>query len=260
MRLFHAASLGLILAFVLAPTLIVIAMSFGDTALLQFPPRSFSFRWYATALGRPEFRAAAWNSFWLAAVGDRDRDPDRAFGAALALVRGRFPGQAAIQTVLMTPLFVPGVVISLSLLVISPAIGFRNPDLRLIGAHVLVVMPFLLRTIMAGLHRADLMLEEAARTLGASRWRTFLLITLPGIGGALVAGALFAFVISFDNVSVSLFLASAKSNTLPLVVMSYVEFNADPSIAAVSTLLIAMAVAAALLVERAVGLRDALAK
>lgn len=259
MRLFHAASLGLILAFVLAPTLIVIAMSFGDTALLQFPPRSFSFRWYATALGRPEFRAAAWNSFWLAAAATAIAIPI-ALSAALALGRGRFPGQAAIQTVLMTPLFVPGVVISLSLLVISPAIGFRNPDLRLIGAHVLVVMPFLLRTIMAGLHRADLMLEEAARTLGASRWRTFLLITLPGIGGALVAGALFAFVISFDNVSVSLFLASAKSNTLPLVVMSYVEFNADPSIAAVSTLLIAMAVAAALLVERAVGLRDALAK
>ena len=259
MRLLHAASLGLILAFVLAPTLIVIAMSFGDSALLQFPPRSFSFRWYAAALGRPEFRAAAGNSLWLAAAATVIAIPI-ALAAALALVRGRFPGQAAMQTVLMTPLFVPGVVIGLSLLVISPAIGLRSPDLRLIGAHVLVVMPFLLRTIMAGLHRADLMLEEAARTLGASRARTFLLITLPGIGGALLAGALFAFVISFDNVSVSLFLASAKSNTLPLAVMSYVEFNADPSVAAVSTLLIAMAVAAALLVERAVGLRDALGK
>ena len=259
MKALNAAAVTLIMVFILAPTLIVIAMSFGDNAILQFPPRHVSLRWYAAALARPEFRAAAWTSLWLAAIATAIATPI-ALGAAMPLVRGRFRGQAAIQTVLMAPLFVPGVVISLSLLVISAGVGFRNGDLRLIAAHALIVMPFLLRTAMAGLSRADLMLEEAARTLGASRLGTFLLVTLPGLRGALVAGALFAFVISFDNVSVSLFLASAKSNTLPLVVMSYVEFNADPSIAAVSTLLVAMAMLAALVVERSVGLRNALGK
>lgn len=259
MKLLYPAALVLIIGFILAPTLIVIAMSFGDNAILQFPPRSLSLRWYATALARPEFRAAAWTSLWLALAATAIATPI-ALGAAISLVRGRFPGQAAIQTVLMAPLFVPGVVISLALLVISPAIGFRNGDIRLIGAHALVVMPFLLRTLIAGLSSADIMLEEAARTLGASRLKTFLLVTLPGLSGALIAGVLFALVISFDNVSVSLFLASAKSNTLPLTIMSYVEFNADPSIAAVSTLLIAMAMLAALVVERTVGLRNALEK
>ncbi|MBV9538504.1 MAG: ABC transporter permease [Acidisphaera sp.] len=259
MKVVNVTALTLIMAFVLAPTLIVIAMSFGDNAILQFPPHRLSLRWYAAALARPEFRAAAWTSLWLAITATAIATPI-ALAAAVALVRGRFPGKAAMQTLLMAPLFVPGVVISLSLLVVSSAVGFRNGDLRLIGAHALVVMPFLLRTIIAGLSRADIMLEEAARTLGASRGRSFLLVTLPGLGGALLAGALFAFVISFDNVSVSLFLASAKSNTLPLAVMSYVEFNADPSIAAVSTLLIAMAMLAAFVLERSVGLRDALSK
>lgn len=259
MKILYPAALVVIIGFILAPTLIVVAMSFGDNAILEFPPRSFSLRWYVSALGRPEFRGAAWTSLWLALIATAIATPI-ALGAAITLVRGRFPGKAAIQTVLMAPLFVPGVVISLALLVISTAIGFRNGDIRLVGAHVLVVMPFLLRTLIAGLSRADIMLEEAARTLGASRSKSFLLVTLPGVRGALIAGMLFAFVISFDNVSVSLFLASARSNTLPLTIMSYVEFNSDPSIAAVSTLLIAMAMLTAFVVERAVGLRNALEK
>ncbi len=259
MKALSAATITVIIAFILAPTLIVIIMSFGGDAIMAFPPRSLSLKWYAVAVTRPEFLTAAWTSLWLAAISTLVATPI-ALGAAMGLIRGRFPGRAAIQTLLMAPLFVPGVVISLALLVISPAIHFRNSDLRLIGSHVLVVMPFLLRTSVASLMRADLTLEEAARTLGASRVRTLLLVTLPGLTGAIVAGALFAFVISFDNVSVSLFLANAKNNTLPLAVLSYVEFNSDPSIAAVSTLLVLLSTLTALFLERTVGLRDALGK
>jgi putative spermidine/putrescine transport system permease protein len=210
------------------------------------------------AIGRDAFRATAWTSLWLAGSATTLALPV-ALAASLALVRGAFPGRAAIQTLLLAPLFVPGVVIGLSLLVITPGIGLHAPDLRLVAAHVLVVMPFLLRTLVAGLARADIAIEEAALTLGAARLRIFLQVTLPGLSGALIAGALFAFVISFDNVSVSLFLASAKTNTLPLAVLSYVEFNADPAIAAVSSLLILLAMCAAVVLERAVGLRNALA-
>jgi putative spermidine/putrescine transport system permease protein len=258
MRALLVLGIGLIVAFILAPTLIVIAISFGDSAIVRFPPHAVSLRWYEAALTRDTFRATAWTSLWLAASATALALPV-ALAAALALARGRFPGRAAIQTLLLAPLFVPGVVISLSFLVITPAIGLRAPDLRLIAAHMLVVMPFLLRTLVAGLAHADIAIEEAALTLGASRRRIFLEVTLPGLSGALIAGALFAFVISFDNVSVSLFLASAKTNTLPLAVLSYVEFNADPAIAAVSSLLILLAMCAAVVLERAVGLRNALA-
>jgi putative spermidine/putrescine transport system permease protein len=258
MRALRGLGIGLIIAFILAPTLIVVAISFGDSAAMQFPPQGLSLRWYQAALARDTFRATAWTSLWLAGAATALALPV-ALAAALALVRGNFPGRAAVQTLLLAPLFVPGVVIGLSLLVITPALGLRAPDLRLVCAHVLVVMPFQLRTLVASLARADIAIEEAALTLGASRLRIFLQVTLPGLSGALIAGALFAFVISFDNVSVSLFLASAKTNTLPLAVLSYVEFNADPSIAAISTLLILLAMAAALVLELAVGLRSALA-
>lgn len=258
MRALRGIGVGLIIAFILAPTLIVVAISFGDSTVVQFPPPGLSLRWYQAAIGRDTFRATAWTSLWLAASATALAMPV-ALAASLALVRGSFRGRAAIQTLLLAPLFVPGVVIGLSLLVITPAIGVRAPDLRLVCAHVLVVMPFLLRTLVASLVRADIMIEEAALTLGASRLRIFLQVTLPGLSGALIAGGLFAFVISFDNVSVSLFLANARTNTLPLAILSYVEFNADPSIAAISTLLILFAMGAALVLERAVGLRRALA-
>ena len=112
--------------------------------------------------------------------------------------------------------------------------------------------------IMASLARLDPVAEEAAMTLGASRLRAFLHVTLPLLLPGLVAGAVFAFIVSFDNVSVSLFLTTARTSTLPIAILGYVEFNFDPSIAAISTLLIVASLAAAILVERAVGLRRAL--
>ncbi|MFZ4532737.1 MAG: ABC transporter permease subunit, partial [Alsobacter sp.] len=134
-------------------------------------------------------------------------------------------------------------------------IGIRDVGFRLVAAHVLVTMPYLVRTLIASLTRFDMVLEEAARTLGASPLTTFFVITLPLIRPGLIAGVLFALVVSFDNVSVSLFLTSARTNTLPLAILNYVEYNYDPSIAALSTMLIAVSLGAALLLERLVGLR-----
>jgi len=216
-------------------------------------------KWFAAAAHRPEFQSAGWTSLWLAASATLIATPF-ALAAAIGLVRGAFRGRDAVQTFLASPMIVPGIVISLGLLVTSTSVGFRSGDLRLLAAHVLLTMPYLTRALIASLTRSDLVIEDAARTLGASRLRTFFIITLPGLYGGLLAGMLFALIVSFDNVSISLFLASAKSNTLPLAILSSVEFNYDPSIAALSTMLILISIGSALVLERAVGLRAALGR
>jgi putative spermidine/putrescine transport system permease protein len=133
--------------------------------------------------------------------------------------------------------------------------GVRDVGARLVGAHVLITFPYMVRTILASLARLDPAVEEAARTLGASALRCFVLVTLPLVRPGVVAGMLFAFIVSFDNVSLSLFLTNARTNTLPIAILNYVEYNFDPSVAAISTMLVAFSLGAALLVERLVGLR-----
>ena len=247
----------LLFGFVLAPIAVVVVTSFSAGTVPEFPPSSWSLRWYAHALSQPVFLDAARNSAVLAALATLVNVPI-ALAAALALTRGRFPGREAIQTVLLAPLIVPAVVTGIAILLAFSAAGWRDPMSRLLLAHVVVTLPYMVRTIMASLARLDPVIEEAAMTLGASRLRAFLHVTLPLLLPGLVAGAVFAFIVSFDNVSVSLFLTTARTSTLPIAILGYVEFNFDPSIAAISTLLIAASLVAAILVERAVGLRRAL--
>lgn len=248
---------ALLCAFILAPTVVIAVSSFGAGEILEFPPRDWTLHWYAYALTKPEFVQPAWNSFWIASLSTLIASPI-AIMAALGLMRSNLPGREAIQTFLLAPLVVPSIVIGLAILLATTHAGLPMPAYRLLAAHTLVVLPYLLRTTTASLVRLDPLAEEAARTLGASSLRTFLHVTLPALTPGLVAGMIFAFVISFDNISISLFLANARTNTLPLSLMSYVEYNLDPSVAAVSTLLIAMALAAAIVLERSAGLRRTL--
>jgi len=245
---------ALIATFLLAPTIVVVGSSFSGGTLPHFPPSDLSLRWYAHALAQPIFTEAAFNSLWLALAATAIATP-LALAAAIAIVRGDFAGKSAVQAVLLAPLFVPAIVVSLSILLVSARLGIRDIGLRLVAAHVLITMPYLVRTLIASLTRFDVMLEEAARTLGASPFTTFRIITLPLIWPGLLAGALFALVVSFDNVSVSLFLTSARTNTLPLSILNYVEYNYDPSIAALSTMLVCLSLLAAVVLERLVGLR-----
>ena len=257
MTFLHRFIVTLIAAFILAPIVVVVAASLSDSPLPEFPPRGLSLRWYVHALNEPVFTVAAVNSLWLATVSTILATP-LALAAAYGLMRGDFPGRDAMQTLLLAPLVVPSLVIGLAILLAFSGIGIRDVGLRLVGAHVLITFPYMVRTILASLARLDPVVEEAARTLGASPFRTFLHVTLPLVRPGVIAGMLFAFIVSFDNVSVSLFLTSARTNTLPLAILNYVEYNFDPSVAAISTMLIAFSLGAAVLMERLVGLRRVL--
>ena len=169
-----------------------------------------------------------------------------------------FPGRQAIQVFLLSPLVVPSIVIGLAILIFAAVLEVRVVEERLVAAHVLITFPYLVRTIIASLSRVDPLAEEAARTLGANAPLAFGHVTLPAVFPGLVAEMVFAFIVSFDNVSISLFLASARTTTLPLSIFSYVETNLDPSVAASLTLLVMFCLVSALLLERMVGLRKVL--
>lgn len=257
MRFLYAILIALLCAFILAPTTVIAITSFGGSEIMEFPPRDLTLRWYASAISKAECQSAAWNSLWIAFVTMLISTP-LAIAGPLALVRGHIPGREVIQTMLLAPLVVPSIVVGLSILLASSRFDLPLVETRLLIAHVLITLPYLVRTITSSLMRLDPVAEEAARVLGANSIMTFLFITLPALRPGIIAGMIFAFIISIDNVSISLFLASAKTNTLPLSLMSYIEYNLDPSVAAVSTLLIIMALAAAIALERLAGLRHTL--
>ena len=173
--------------------------------------------------------------------------------AAYALFKRMLPGTEALTSFLMAPLILPSVVIGVALLQYYSMIGWRGSFAALLLAHVIITVPYIVRSALASLAGVDMSVEEAARVLGANGFTAFRLVTLPLIKPGLVAGALFAFVTSMENVPVTIFVASAKQTTLPILIFSSVEMGVDPSIAAVSTLLIVATVIVLWLAERWTG-------
>jgi putative spermidine/putrescine transport system permease protein len=257
MRLaYRALILGLFI-FMLGPLVVAIAVSFNGGTVTAFPPHNLSLRWYAAALHNEAFRSAVSTSLLLglgaALFGC-------AFGllAALGIHRWSGSGKNLVQTLLLAPLVVPGVVIGIALLSSFVTVGLRDSWLRLLLAHTLICFPYSTRTVYASLARIESNLAEAAATLGASSRAVFWNITFPLVLPGLAAGAIFAFVISLDNVPVSVFLVDARTATLPIAIISYLEYNFDPSVAALSAMLIGAALILALTLEWLFGLRRAM--
>ncbi|RAH97322.1 ABC transporter permease [Acuticoccus sediminis] len=256
-RVLFALLVTAIYAFLLCPLIVVVAASFSSGDIVTFPPQGFSLRWYGEALSKALFTGGLTTSILLgiaAAVGSSVLGVLSAMGLASAEFRGR----QALELILLSPLIVPGVVIGIALLTSFSEFGPRGAWPRLLLAHVLLTLPYSVRTVLISLQRLDPALASAAETLGASRARIFFEITLPLIRPGIIAGALFAFVMSFDNVPVSVFLVSADTTTLPLAIMSYLEYNFDPSVAAISTIIILVMLALSLILERIAGLRRVL--
>jgi putative spermidine/putrescine transport system permease protein len=240
--------------FLLVPLIGVVMVSFNGGATPMFPPQDLSVRWFWSALQNQRFISGAMVSFWIA-VGATAIGTPLGVAAAFGIARSRFPGRGLVELIFLSPLIVPGLVIGVALLVSMSTLGIRDPWLRLLIGHTLIILPYVIRTSLAGLARLEPSLEEAAMTLGASRLTVVRRIVLPALMSPICAGALFGFIISFDDAAVSIFLVSRDVATLPLVIMSYMQYNFDPSIAAVSTLLIIMTLVGALFIERVFGLK-----
>ncbi len=245
---------GAVLAFLAAPIVIVVIASFNDAAILSFPLQRFSLRWYVAFFQDFELVQALQVSLVVAALSTVGAILV-GVPAAFALVRYRFPGRELVGAFLLSPLLVPLIVLGLAVLLLYAAVGIRATLAGFVVMHVLITTPYVVRTVMAVLVRLDASLEEAALSLGADDLRTTWHVTLPLIRPGVFAGGFFAFMTSFDNVPLSIFLGSSKLVTLPVKIYSQVEaYGIDPVFAAVSTLVIAGTLVVMVAFDRYVGL------
>lgn len=243
---------GLIYLFLVAPILVVIIVSFGSAAYLQFPPEGLSLRWYTNLGDYPDFVQSFWLSLILATATAAASTLIGTLGA-FALTRHRFAGRALLSAFVMSPLVLPGLITGIALLQFFSLFRTEPSFWRLLLGHTVVTVPYVVRTVGAVLVGFDRSLEEAARGLGADPWTATRLITLPLIRPGLVAGAVFAFILSFDNVVVSIFLTTPRLVPLPIQIYNYVESSAKPIIASISTLQIAVILLLLLAAEKLVG-------
>lgn len=240
-------------AFLVAPIAIVLVFSFSDGARFTFPPEGWSLRWFRYLAGRDELIAAAIVSVQVAALASIGAVV-LGLLASLALVRERFRGKAFVEGVLMSPLVLPGIITGVALLQYFTAIGLVRSFDRLLLAHLVICTPYAIRSVSACLYGIDPSLEEASRTLGGSGWRTFRRILLPLLRPGIAAAFIFAFVTSFDNVVVSIYLIGADTVTLPVRILTYLEWQFDPSIAAISTIFVAATTALVFVTEAVTGM------
>jgi putative spermidine/putrescine transport system permease protein len=253
----RAAYLGvnaLIVAFLLAPVAIVAVFAVNPTPFIQFPPVGVSPRWFQKFFASQDFMSAIQLSLTVAAVVAAIATVLGAT-AALALARGRLPGARLLTATFLSPLMLPAILTGLALFQLYMLLDIGRPLWGLVAGHVLIAIPYVVRTTLAVLHNFDRGLEEAARNLGASPVRTFFEVTLPLIRPGVLAGAIFAFIVSFDQFPVSLFLVSPGRETLPITLFNYLKYDLDGTIAAASMVSILLSVAVVLVLDRTVGLR-----
>jgi putative spermidine/putrescine transport system permease protein len=244
---------GVAVLALVAPSLIVLLTSVTSSPSLKFPPEGYSLRWYAALREADQMQQAAWNSLvvavWATAVAV-------ALGtaAALAIQRSRARWARVADVAFMSPLLLPALAFGFAALIYIHLLGFRPSLAFLVLGHVIVCVPFVLRTTMAALAQLDPGLLDVSHSLGAGGWYTFRRVTLPLIGRGVGAGAFLAFMASFDNVPVSLFLADERTEVLPIHLWQQIETNLDVRTAAVSGVIVLATLVLMVVAERLAGL------
>lgn len=246
------------MVFILTPILLIMVISFSDGYFVSFPPTGFTLDWYSKVLGNQEFIDALLFSTLLS-LGTTVLSLLLGVPAAIALVRGNLPFASLAKGLLLSPLIFPVLITGLALLQLFTGYGWGNAKLNLLLAHTVVTTPYVVRTVITSLELVNPSLEEAARTLGATRWATFYRVVLPQIAPGVVSGAIFCFMVSFDNYPVSMWLADSENTPVPVVLYRQIGTVFDPSVATMSTLIILLATVVVVMLEKMVGLRRAMA-
>lgn len=243
----------LFVIFMLAPIVVVCLVAFTPEGYLSLPTQGFSLRWFRAIADYPEFVRAFWTSVWLGALSST-LAVAIATPAALGLARRDFFGKSAVSALLLSPLMIPHVVLGVAFLRFFTQIGLSGRFLGLLIAHVVVVFPFALRLTLASAAGMDRRVEQAALSLGASDWTAFRRVTAPIILPGLISGWALAFIQSFDEVTMTVFLAAPGTETLPVRMFLYIQDNIDPLVTSVSASVIAITVVALIALDRLFGL------
>lgn len=245
---------ALTLVFVLAPLVVVAGVSVSESQFIAFPPTGFSLRWFAAIFDSNAYVHALMTSLRLAILVTVAATVVGA-GAAIALHRRRLPGTGLLAGLFLSPLILPSIIFAIGLLMLwSATVGPVSFWALWIG-HMVIALPYVIRTTLAVLADSDPFLEEAARTMGAGRWERIRYVVLPQCLPGLAAGAFFAFNISFDEAVVALFLRTPDLVTLPIQIYNQLEFSPDPTVAAVSTLMMGLTVFLIAIIDRFLGIQ-----
>lgn len=245
---------SIVLFFLIAPLVMVIVTAFGTDASITFPIHGFTFKWFANAFAQPDFVSGFQMSLFVA------------LGASLlallvgvllvyALTRYNVHHQAWFQTLFLSPTFIPEIVIGFALyqgLVITVQLPLL---VTLLIGHFLLCLPYVVRLITASMVLMDEHIEEAAWVYGCSRLKAFLVVTVPNIRASLVAAFMLCFINSFNNIPISLFLNGPDLSMLPTAILNYLQNNYDPTVSAVSVLLMLFTATMMLLVEKLLGIK-----
>ena len=226
-----------VMGFLLLPIFAIVSTSFTELGYVAFPPKGFTFKWYLEVFDRPGFGDALLLSFWIAVLASIFAT---FFGllVAVTVVRYRFPGREVLNAFFMSPLVLPTLVIGLALLQYYAISGVGTSFAGVVIGHIVITTPYSTRLIMASLTGVDHAIEWAAQTLGASRTGAFVRVTLPVIRNGMASGAIFTFIMSFENVTVSAFLSTPRMLTFPVKIFSYWDKVVQPWLIALASMVI----------------------
>lgn len=241
------------LVYLLLPLIVMVATSFTETSYLAFPPIGFTFRWYTEVLHNAAYlRALQWSA--IVSLGATACAVLLGLPAALGLARSHGVWSSAISAFLLSPLLVPSVIVGAATMQLAYSIGANGSLTPLVAGHLVIVLPYIVRTLMAALGPSTLSTEEAARDLGANAVSAFFLVTLPTIKTALFAGILFSLIISWINVEVSVFNTTTAMETLPVRLFNEIQYSIGPQLAAVSALSVVLAIVVVFVIDTTVGI------
>lgn len=249
----------LMVAFILGPLVVIVWMSFTPSELFDLPFRNFTLKWYSEVFKYPGFVDGFLLSVRLA-LSVAVISTILGFLAGYALVRFRFHGQLLFEAIFMSPLFVPSVAFGIAVLQFVSELGLYNTFISLMAAHVAHTVPFSVRAAAAAIRAVPRDTEWAARNLGANWLMTLLTVTVPLSLRGTMAGFIFAFMISFDEVTITIFVAGPSYQTIPVQMYNYLTDQLDPTVAALSSILIFLSILVIVVLERLMGLHRLMKK
>ena len=242
--------------FILAPMIIIVVVSFNSGEAISFPPSGFSLRWYENIFtGHTDFLTGFINSIKIAVVATAI-DIFIGVFASLSVTKYDFKGRGLLIAFFTSPMFIPSISFAFVLMRTTASIKLLTPFAKILIGHLIIILPYIIRNTVSILVNFNWSVEDAAASLGANPAQVFFKITLPLIKPGIISGGMLAFLYSFDEAVISSFLTSAKFTTLPIQIINYMEFQFDPTVAAIATILMRASLIIMLLINKFVGLNS----